>query len=267
MEELTVIKEITQAEKNAYSVLKELGLSSVTIPHEIDDMVLKMQRGIHPERLGLDFPELYRQALSPLYSYTYESYSPGLYSFMRTDVPTDERPYLQYLRTAVHLTYQNTKTKITDTIIPLCDESIDVFMQASSTLEEVYFPKHVLLHGDLFIGNILLCDESYRLIDWEYLRLGPKELELAFCLCWDFITHVELCRYSSYVIMRDINALVSEGCIHNTSKEAILKIFIPMIVALSAMYASQVMYDDSSDVLVGLSAFWPKYHKEVLNHG
>ena len=78
MEELTVIKEITQAEKNAYYVLKELGLSSVTIPHEIDGMELKMQRGIHPERLGLDFPELYRQALSPLYNCAYESYSPGL---------------------------------------------------------------------------------------------------------------------------------------------------------------------------------------------
>lgn len=267
MEELTVIKRITQAEKNAYSVLKELGLSSVTIPHEIDGMLLRMQRGVHPDRLGLDFPKFYRQALFHLYSCSYESFSPGIYSFIYTDVAIGDKSYLQYLRSAVHLAYQNAKSQIADSIIPLCRESMDMFMQASISLAEEYSPKYVLLHGDLFIGNILLYNEDYKLIDWEYLRLGPKELELAFCLCWDFITHVELCHYSSYVIARDINALVSEGCIDSISKEAILNIFIPMIVVLSSVYASMSMYDDSNDILAGLSAFWPKYHKEVLNHG
>lgn len=267
MEELSVIKEISQAEKNAYSALNELGLSSVTMPHKIDGMILRMEQGIHPERLGLDFPVLYRQALSPLYSYTYEHYSPGIYSFMCADTEAANKPYWEYLRAAVLHTYQNAESRIKDVILPLCNESIAIFMQASKSIEKMFSPKHVLLHGDLFIGNILLHGESYKLIDWEYLRIGPKEIELAFGLCWDFITHAELCQYSSYVIKRDINALISEECISNASKDAILKIFIPMIVALSSIYASLAIYDNSGDVLVGLSAFWPQYQKEVLNHG
>ena len=253
---ITVTKELNNSEALAHFVLRQLGITHIMVPHCIKDGVLYMERGTHPSRLDLDVVRLFQSVLMPMYQHHFDNCSPGIYSFMGSGSVPDGTIYLSHLLHEVDsILSESAKTHDSDVYL----SSYMQFKHACKVIGNRFQPDYCLLHGDLFIGNILVYQNQFRLIDFEFLRLGPLEVELAFLLCWDLIGHKELAGYSAYVIGRDLDALVHSKSISDDSAFVIKECLIPMFVILAWHNASVGIYSDSGSILEGCSAFWPIY--------
>ncbi len=252
----TVVKKMNNSEALAHFVLDHLGITHIMVPHRITDGVLYMERGTHPSRLDLDVVRLFQSVLIHMYQCHSDDYSPGIYSFMGSGSASDGTTYLSYLLHEVDLVLSDIP-KAQDADVYL--GSYRQFKRACKVIGDKFQPDYCLLHGDLFIGNILVYQDQFRLIDFEFLRFGPLEVELAFLLCWDLIGHKELAEYSAYVIARDLDALVHSKSISYDSAFVIKECLIPMFVLLAWHNASVGIYSDSDSILEGCSAFWHIY--------
>ena len=251
-----VTKKLNSSEALAHTTLEHLGISHIMMPHWLRGDVLYMKRGTHPHRLDLDVVRLFQSVLMPMYQFRSAVCSPGIYSFMGTNLVSGGTPYLRYLLHEVDLLLSDIpRTHDAEAYLG----SYRQFKRACGIIDNRFQPEYSLLHGDLFIGNILVYQDEFRLIDFEFLRFGPPEVELAFMLCWDLIGHKELAEYSAYVITRDLDALVHSKSISGESAFVIKECLIPMFVLLAWHNASVGIYSDPDSILEGCSAFWPIY--------
>lgn len=254
-------KILSASEIHAYNLLHELKLDNIMIPHTLQGNKLKMAKGVHPSRLELDFVQLYQNILCKLYAVQSPNFTPGIYSFFDTSIcnnntTTGESLYLDYVVMEQQNIFRNCGKYIKPIVIRTYSESINQFFKWCKRNRNSFIPEYVLLHGDLFIGNILFYHNAYKLIDLEFLRFGPKELEIAFLLCWDFISNPMLKLYSHYVISKNIDALVAAKIIKETDVLSIVNGFMPLIVSLASIAASANLYTDSNVILDGCNSLW-----------
>ena len=73
------------------------------------------------------------------------------------------------------------------------------------------------------------------MIDWENFRSGPKEIELAFYLCWDYFRSGEKYR-SLQEIPAELNIYQKGKLITQPEKERILYCLIPMWSLILVIY-------------------------------
>lgn len=262
MEDSLVFREkiLSASEIHAYNLLHELKLDNIMIPHTLKGNKLKMVKGVHPSRLELDFVQLYQNVLCKLYAVKSPNFTPGIYSFFNSficnNTTTGESLYLDYVVMEQQNIFRNFGKYIKPIVAQTYSESINQFAKWCKRNRSSFMPEYVLLHGDLFIGNILFYHNTYKLIDLEFLRFGPKELEIAFLLCWDFISNPMLKLYSHYVISKNIDALVAAKIIKETDVLSIINGFMPLIVSLSCIAASANLYTDSNVILDGCNSLW-----------
>lgn len=152
---------------------------------------------------------------SSLYCYEFSDYSPGVYSFLGNScLSINNKTYPEYLiyqlselisKNLINIPYQKLKSLI---------------IRLSPMLMNT---KNVILHGDLHPGNVVLDKEKIYLIDFEYLRFGPKELEIAY-----FTTFYCLNFNSNFSKLNEIFAKIESLKICNMT--TLKFIFFPLIV-------------------------------------
>lgn len=265
MEDSLVYREkiLSASELRAYSLLHDFKLDKVIIPHVLQGNTIRMAEGIHPSRLELDIVQLFKNALSELYKVRSSQYTPGIYSFFASSLENDdvniEQQYLQHLMIEQQRIFHQYGDHIEPIVAQTYSESSMQFTKWCKENLNSFTTEYVLLHGDLFIGNILLYRNEYKIIDLEFLRYGPKELEIAFLLCWDFISNPMLTMYAHYIISKNIDALLTAKIVNRSDVIAIVKGFMPLIVSLACIAASSNIYADSHIILDGCNGLWKDY--------
>ena len=254
-------KTLSTSEINAYKLLHDLELDSVLIPYTLQGNKLKMVKGSHPSRLELDFVQLYQTVLCELYEVHSSILTPGIYSFFNACISSystivGNQGYLDYILMEQQNIFCHCGKYINSIVEQTYLDSAIQFSKWCGRNRNSFIPEYVLLHGDLFVGNILSYHNAYKLIDLEFLRFGPKELEIAFLLCWDFISNPMLKPYSYYIISQNIDALIAAKIIKEENAAYLVSGYMPRIVSLACIAASSNLYTDSSLILDGCNSFW-----------
>lgn len=250
-------KILSKSELRAYSLLHNLKLDKVIIPYVLQGNKIRMAEGTHPSRLELDIIRLFRDVLSELYKVRSSRYTPGIYSFFASCFENNvEQPYLQHLMIEQQHIFQQLGGHIEQIVVQTYSDSSKQFSKWCEKNLNSFPSEYVLLHGDLFIGNILVYRNEYKIIDLEFLRYGPKELEIAFLLCWDFISNPMLKGCAHYIISQNIDALIAAKIINRSDAISIVNGFMPLIISLACIAASSNIYADSHIILDGCNRLW-----------
>lgn len=130
------------------------------------------------------FDKIFKDILLCLYKNKNEFYSSGLYSYLNFQYPLKlfnktgkgyfEHLMEEYLAIVHRYNILNNKERILLQYYELVQERLILY-------KETNIEKFHLLHGDFHIGNILYSqdDKKYKMIDFEYVRYGMPELEIA----------------------------------------------------------------------------------------
>lgn len=256
-------KKITFEQKEILSVLDDLDLLRCTLVHHIQDDTLFEYSGEHVSRLSWDIIGLYHQAIKPFHEIKFTNYMPGLYCFISAAPPEQTDDYLSYLdklvQTQVFSVGQNSVLR---EAYAACHKSICKMREAQAVIDSFS-----LLHGDLHNGNILAYNGRYALIDFEYLRVGPSELEWAFLLFWDYITqpNIQLRRKLKEKTASDISAAYDTGILTAYQVFLIITLFLPAIVCAGIVGCIEETYRDSLQIQRSLEKFWTEEYADFFD--
>jgi hypothetical protein len=140
------------------------------------------------------FYELYLNLLVPLHRFKRESFTPGVYKYFaqyNLSRETNGQHYVPYIMNELEKIVQNLLIHFPR----LSEDTIFINLVRYLRYNTWYFENweplggYSLLHGDLHIGNIVKRDNNYLLIDFEYLRYGVVELEVANLVISSLIYH------------------------------------------------------------------------------
>lgn len=248
-------KRLAAPELEAYRCLAELGLDSITVPGRIEDGVLISDPALPVQRLELDVVRLFDECLSGMYRIRHDTCSPGMYAHFghTAETPTANRYFTnlsQEVRAAEH-----TCGPVMPALEAVFAKHQRRFWSSMGRQSPALPSGFVLLHGDLYSGNILTLNGAYKLIDFEHMRFGPVEIELGFLLCWDLLTNQSLSGVAAQTVSRDLGRLVDSHAITEESAGLIVDIFMPMFVVLACLYASAGRFRDTQRLTKGLQVF------------
>lgn len=127
-----------------------------------------------------NFSSIYNFLDENLYRQLERKYSEGIYKFFYVRHSYKRlfsgSSYVPYLIKELEHAIQRLKIYNNRTVCALLDENRS---RAGSLQKWHPVNGFNLLHGDLHIGNMVKKNGNYLLIDYEYLRYGAKELEIA----------------------------------------------------------------------------------------
>lgn len=258
-------KEITKNERELLSLLDELGLSSITVPYQVDGNKLIMQKGDSLpdiEKTPLDIVSLYQQCLSKLYMYHNNFFSLGIYGIFRSEnTECNESNYYLYLKNEVNRIINELEKHLMPELVAVYKNALSLFEMEFSSYREYFEEKtsFELLHGDLFAGNILLYNKQYVLIDFEYMRFGPKISEISFLLLWDIISMPQINKRARF-LNDEIEKIQKNKIITERECEIIKKVYIPLYIVLICLYVSAGRYRDAEIVKNGVICFCKNYY-------
>ena len=230
------IKKLKKNEKIKTEAVEVLpGGKDIMVPHIfIANYCLMPMARIIPKTRRPDPIEM-SILLKKLYQRKTETYSEGIYSFARKgrEKRKPGESYYSYLKKEVDTLSMLTSVK--DKYLELEQLSRGMWETGYDHYKDTFFWSYHFLHGDLHIGNIVTFRGKYRLIDWENLRSGPKEIEIAFYLCWEYLTDGE--KYRPLVdMMEEIEVFVEKKVISDKERDRILYCMIPLWMLIMVIY-------------------------------
>lgn len=175
--------------------------------------------------------------LKKLYELRIKNYSEGIYSFARCGINKREQEqyYYRYIENEILSLIKG--TRVSENLKNVFIISKKLWDIAIEKYRDKYFYKYEILHGDLHEGNILYWWKNIYLIDWEYLRSGPKEMELSFFLCWHYLQKSS--EYSNFELLdKEIEIMKDENLIDNEIANRIKELLIPMWFIVDICYLS-----------------------------
>ncbi len=131
-----------------------------------------------------NFGKLYCNLLSSLYKIKRKGFTHGIYKYFAPNslnCLVENQKYIPYLM----VEFNEIIKKITIYVPKLANDSMFLsllnYLRTNIKYIRNWEPQegYCLLHGDLHIKNIVKRGQGYLLIDYEYLRFGAKELEVA----------------------------------------------------------------------------------------
>jgi len=189
---------------------------------------------------SLNFHKLYFNLLVPLHKFKNESFTPGIYKYFgpqNLNYKVNNQKYIPYIFSKFEKLIQSASFQFPNLIE---DKTFITLLKHLKNMKENFknwkpIDGYSLLHGDLHIGNIVKRNNNFLLIDFEYLRYGTAELEIAnliiSCLLWNYknkINKKELMQLNTeyFKIYSNLSLL----------DDALLKLFF--IFSLSLFYFS-----------------------------
>ena len=206
--------------------------------------VLLKQAEIMPSGIrlhGNERPDLNRliPKLKKMYELRVKEYSEGIYSFAKWGINRrgEEKYYYRYIEKEIRSLLQSTEIPLK---LKYCFEiSKEMWERAIEKYRDKYFYKYEVLHGDLHEGNILYWQGKVYLIDWEYLRSGPKEMELSFFLCWHYLQKNMGNIYGFDVLEKEIKDMEQESLLDIEMSKRIKELLIPMWFLIDICYLAK----------------------------
>lgn len=176
--------------------------------------------------------------LKKIYELRVKTYSEGIYSFARCGINRrgEDSYYYRYLAKEID-------SLIESASIPTeLQESFDICLKmwniGIARYKDKYFHRYEILHGDLHEGNMLYWINNIYLIDWEYLRSGPKEMELSFFLCWHYLQNTN--QYTDFQLLEEeLQLMIKESLIDRELCAIIKTMLIPMWFLVDICYLSK----------------------------
>lgn len=141
-----------------------------------------------------NFGKLYFELLAPLYKFKKESFTPGVYKFFTPSSPNckiKSQKYIPYVTAEISKIIRCLEIHIPK----LLEDPMFLYLVNMLNKNHVCIKNWVpvdgysLLHGDLHPDNMVKNGKDFLLIDYEYLRFGPSELEvcnLILCLLYHY---------------------------------------------------------------------------------
>ena len=259
-------KIITDQEAEIINLLKELSLDACTLVRSVKDNILTEYKGNHISRTQWDICKINEEIIAPFRNIKVKSFTPGFYSHMNSGVPHDETDYRLYLVRELSEILDYSDDKSTDL-------KYKVFYQVRSAVErlideDIEINQFCLLHGDLYNGNILICENKYSMIDFEYVRFGPPQLEWAFLLCWDLMTESDLSKRHRILnkVLDEVQILKREHILGETDWRIIVDIFLPAIISASMHFSECGRFDGGDLIYSGVKYFWDEEY-QVIKEG
>jgi len=131
-----------------------------------------------------NFYRLYTSLLMPLHKFKRKSFTPGIYKYFAPyslNFEIKEQYYIPYIMNELKKIVQDASLQLPELPDDAIFTNLVRYLKSTSRHFENWKPDsgYSLLHGDLHAGNIVKKDNNYLLIDFEYLRYGVAELEVA----------------------------------------------------------------------------------------
>lgn len=253
-------KQISQAETEIISMLEELSLTNYTLISSVKDGILEEYEGHHIERSQWDIRKLYEEIIKPFHSIKINKFSPGIYSFWGTCDCSIQEDYRYYLLEEL----QQQKCVNTGRIQKEAYEiAVSTLKRLIKNGEEVN--EFCLLHGDLYNGNILVKDNRYAIIDFEYVKFGPPLLEWAFVLFWDAIVEKDQEKQEVLfgAVSNDIVRVKKNGILNAHDIRMIFDLYLPVIACCVFYYCEKNAYEFSKEFENAMNDFWRKKYYEL----
>ena len=228
---MVYIKKINQKEKSKIESIRtipeiqELSLPSIVIGRYL---ITPRAKTIRP-RLRPRIEEMV-ELLKALYVFDQPRYSDGIYSFARKGRNNnDDEPYYAYIEREVNILL--TETRVNEKLIDIYEMCLKQWRSAIEKYRGTQFDCYNVLHGDIHLGNIVRYKNKLKLIDWEYLRSGPKEMEIAFYLFWDHLNKDDISGDISF-FNGELLYCVESQLINEQEANRIREMLIPMWIIL-----------------------------------
>lgn len=221
-------KKINISEINAIELLSELKLDKLLYPkYLIKENTLYIEKC---NQLWNSKPDnilsVVKCCVDTIYKITVQSYSAGIYSFLiGKDHYNDKQNYFKNLATQLNGIISNGNEVINN-------KHEKLFIRLKEYSKNYNKLRFTILHGDLHPGNIVYKDSKILLIDWEYLRFGPPELEISY--------YIILCALNSQYKSNDINLILNN--LNEMASEweidfnIITEIFLPYLIICLSIY-------------------------------
>lgn len=256
-------KNISMKEIEIISLLGELQLMECTLIYSIDGNCLNEYEGKHIGRTQWDILKIYKEIIHPFHRIKSPSYSTGIYSFIGAgSTLKDNEEYFEYilheilkiLKVPVH----GTKLRLQRDILEFARHCIEGLKK-----DDIEIKEFSLLHGDLYNGNILIHNNRYAMIDFEYLRFGPSLMEWAFLLFWDLVVCDKANNRSKIIekILSDIRILIDNDILDTDDVRMICDIYLPIILGFSLHNAIENNYLFNDTIIKGIDSFWRSEYK------
>lgn len=233
------IKKATNEEIENLFFLDECGLGTLVPEHRVvNNEIIYKKETVLPVAAMFDiklFPKICEDILVNLYKIKRKKFSSGIYSYINTEYPLikvcdNKVNYISYLK----LEFENiiNKFNMLNTKSEYAEFTACFFKFVMNRFEKYIDYKNdyfSLLHGDFHIGNIVFSDnlDSYKIIDFEYIRYGMPELEIANFIVQllDGGEYVEakFKKYAYYILIKAYDLL-------HIDMKIVYSLFIPMLL-------------------------------------
>lgn len=236
---------------------------AVMLPHIVvgDWCAMPMARGMG--KGGRPEPTEFVRLMRQWYGRTTGAFSEGIYSFARQGRTARAPGTLYYRYLGQEVDSLLSQSEILPEYAGLFDAALEMWEQGLARYRDTQFWSYHILHGDLHLGNVVRYRGQLRLIDWENLRSGPKEMELAFYLCWD---HFRRSDYPYLVsrIPEEAAVFREEGLINEWEQERILHCLIPLWMLLLVVYLNNGSLLFADERKRACEKVLPQYRKLIL---
>lgn len=251
-------KQISQNEIDTIVMLNELLLLDYTLIAAIEDETLVEYEGYHIGRSQWDINKLYREVVQPFHNIKFDKFGPGIYSFWGSEI-TQRKDYRYHLLEELKNMGCENADSVKGKVYKLANKTLNQLIMDGKEIKEFS-----LLHGDLYNGNILVRDNRYAVIDFEYVTFGPPLLEWTFLLFWDAIIESDEGKKVTLfeTVSRDIEIIKKNGIIEKSEIRLIFDLYLPVMLCFVLHNCENYRYDRSSEVESAVCDFWiNEYYK------
>lgn len=250
-------KMISNRELEAIYYIKNRSLMENTLICSVNGNLLEEFEGKHLDRVKWDIVKMYNEAIKPFHNIQVDRFSPGIYSFMGSNKAFNEMDYIKYLLFELNEIVELTSSKGDNKVLKGVLYNIATITLENLKRNNIEIKDFCLCHGDLYNGNILLYDNKYALIDFEYLRFGPFQMEMAFFLFWDVITTNDKNMYEKGILTlhNNITELMNNNIINKFDYNLIINLYLPLLLCCSLQYCECEKYVFNEKIQAGIHYF------------
>lgn len=258
------VKKLKKNEYEKVSALNELNIKEILLPNIVVGPYIIMPTA--KPYSNNKRPNVYElsEALKLLYNNKVLTFSEGIYSFARQGKTHKNGCYFfEYINEEIK--YLMSITKFSDELIPFFELSYEMWSEGLRLYQNTRYNCFEILHGDLHKGNILNYNNKIKLIDWEHLRSGPKEIEIGFYLCWDYLQDIK--NFDNFeTFINELNAFVETQVISFWERHRIVSLIIPMwfLVTLCYLNNGNLLYRENR--ILACKKVIPTYYQALYNN-
>lgn len=261
------IKKDKGFEVKNYCMIQEFVIPMRALPDfNIEENFLKIRKGASYDMFFQfdveQFKRLYYKCLQYFYNVRKTYYSQGYYAYIsnQRDAISQKQIDASQVRYVVYQKMLFDGTLDESEFMSECLRGLVKYLQKKFRTYSKWKPQRFcLLHGDLFLPNIIVVENNPKLIDLEYIRFGPREVELAHYFMYLFVLRQHF-KGNVVEYFHGIFNMQLDSIDFNSIRE----LFIPLTIYYRTMFASMELIEGSQKITEDFPKVWKYYCEEFL---